>query len=164
MILDFRVKEVLLPFGGEQPGPTQRLDALLSAGGDLTHAEQILRAALESDPDAFAAYFALYKLLFRQSRLLEAESVVRSALSAAARRGGFDRNWQSQASGSAPWSTVDSPAHFYLFSLKALSFILLRQGRVADCRPILDKIAELDPGDLIGASVIRAYADGAASG
>ncbi|MHB8249448.1 MAG: hypothetical protein ACYDCX_11285 [Acidithiobacillus sp.] len=163
MILDFRVKEVLLPFGGEQPGPTQRLDALLSAGGNLTHAEQVLRSTLESDPDAFAAYFALYKLLFRQSRLVEAEAVVRNALAAASRQGGFDLNWQNHAAGSAPWSTVNSPAHFYLFSLKALSFILLRQGRMAECRMILDKIEELDPGDLIGASVIRAYADGAAS-
>ena len=58
---------------------------------------------------------------------------------------------------------MNSPAHFYLFSLKALSFILLRQGRIAECRMILDKIEELDPGDLIGASVIRAYAEGAAS-
>ncbi|MHB1531357.1 hypothetical protein [Acidithiobacillus sp.] len=163
MILDFRVKEVLLPFGGEQPGPTQRLDALLSAGGNLTHAEQVLRSTLESDPDAFAAYFALYKLLFRQSRLVEAEAVVRNALAAASRQGGFDLNWQNHAAGSARWSTVNSPAHFYLFSLKALSFILLRQGRMAECRMILDKIEELDPGDLIGASVIRAYADGAAS-
>ena len=163
MILDFRVKEVLLPFGGEQPQSTARLDEALSAGGDLSHAEELLHAALDAEPEAFAAYFALYKLLFRQSRLPEAEAVVRKALAAGARQGGFCSDWQDHSPTSAPWSTVNSPAHFYLFSLKALSFILLRQGRMAECRRILDKIEELDPHDLIGASVIRAYADGAGS-
>ena len=161
MILDFRVKEVLLPFGGEQPGPTQRLDALLRTGGNLTHAEQVLRSTLESDPDAFAAYFALYKLLFRQSRLIEAEAVVRNALAAGARQGGFCSDWQDHSSTSAPWSTVNSPAHFYLFSLKALAFIRLRQGDESGCERILDKLEQLDCNDSVGASVIRDIAAGA---
>ncbi|MBU2823318.1 hypothetical protein HF283_04210, partial [Acidithiobacillus ferrooxidans] len=55
---------------------------------------------------------------------------------------------------------IHSPAHFYLFTLKALSFILLRRKQLDKCREILEKIGELDPHDLVGASVVRAYADG----
>lgn len=55
---------------------------------------------------------------------------------------------------------IHSPAHFYLFTLKALSFILLRRNQLDECREVLEKFGELDPHDLVGASVIRAYADG----
>jgi hypothetical protein len=63
---------------------------------------------------------------------------------------------------SCDWSKVDAPQHFYLFSLKALAFIRLRQLRVGDTFQILAKLHEIDPKDSVGASVIEAYATGAA--
>ncbi|MHB1714162.1 MAG: hypothetical protein ACYCQH_04750, partial [Acidithiobacillus ferrooxidans] len=113
-----------------------------------------------NDPDYLPAYFALYKLLFRQSRLAEAEEIARNAMDRGARLGGFSPDWQHLAPGTADWSVIHSPAHFYLFTLKALSFILLRRKQLDKCREILEKIGELDPHDLVGASVVRAYADG----
>ena len=128
--------------------------------GNLTHVEQTLRDSLAVNPDQLSAYFALYKLLFRQSRLDEAANVAELALAVSARLGRFAAQWQKLTPGAANWSDTQSPAHFYLFTLKALSFIRLRQGKVDVCRDILSQIERLDPADSVGASVIRAYADG----
>lgn len=129
-------------------------------GGNLTHVEQMLRDSLAVNPDQLSAYFALYKLLFRQSRLEEAASVTELALAVSARLGRFSAPWQKLTPGAANWRDTQSPAHFYLFTLKALSFIRLRQGQVDLCRAMLAQIERLDPEDSTGASVIRAYADG----
>jgi len=56
---------------------------------------------------------------------------------------------------------VSSPQHFYLFSMKALAFIRLRQLRDADAALILAKLREIDPDDSVGSSVIESYAAGA---
>ncbi len=129
-------------------------------GVDLEHVEQMLRDSLAVNPDQLSAYFALYKLLFRQSRLDEAANVAELALAVSARLGRFPAPWQKLTPGAADWSDTQSPAHFYLFTLKALSFIRMRQGRVDVCRDMLTQIERLDPDDSVGASVIRAYANG----
>lgn len=129
-------------------------------GVDLVHVEQMLRDSLAVNPDQLSAYFALYKLLFRQSRLDEAANVAELALAVSARLGRFPAPWQKLTPGAADWGDTKSPAHFYLFTLKALSFIRLRQGKVDICRDMLSQIERLDPDDSVGASVIRAYADG----
>ena len=53
--------------------------------------------------------------------------------------------------------------HFYLFSLKALAFIRLRRGDREGCERLLAKLGELDHNDSVGASVIRAFAEGSAA-
>ena len=68
--------------------------------------------------------------------------------------------WQSLQADSADWSDYASPAHFYLFTLKALAFIRLRYGDSDEALRILNKMAELDPRDSVGASVIRTIAEG----
>lgn len=77
------------------------------------------------------------------------------ALGEAARQAGFDPDWQQATAASCDWSDTFGPQHFYLFSLKALSFILLRQDRGGESEEILAKLEVLDPRDSVGASVIR---------
>jgi len=55
--------------------------------------------------------------------------------------------WQQATAASCDWSDTLSPQHFYLFSLKALSFILLRQQRRRESDEILAKLNALDPSD-----------------
>lgn len=50
-------------------------------------------------------------------------------------------------------------ALFYLYTLKALAFIKLRLGLEPEAHLILTAIAELDPEDRCGASVIMSLAD-----
>jgi len=47
---------------------------------------------------------------------------------------------------------------FYLFSLKALAFTLLRQQRPEEARAYLDQLQRLDPEDRIGAAPVQAVA------
>ena len=83
------------------------------------------------------------------------------ALVAAAMQGGFDSVWQNLEADTCDWADHAAPAHFYLFSLKALAFIRLRRGDTGESAAMLSKLAELDPGDSVGASVIRSIAEGA---
>lgn len=160
---DGALGEIILPFADPAGQAASLLEAALASSTHPTEVEKLLRHHLLNEPDYLPAYFALYKLLFRQSRLAEAEEIARNAMDRGARLGGFPPNWQHLAPNTADWSMIHSPAHFYLFTLKALSFILLRRKRLDECREVLEKIGELDPHDLIGASVIRAYADGLAA-
>ncbi|MHB1230921.1 MAG: hypothetical protein ACYCY3_11530 [Halothiobacillus sp.] len=137
-----------------------RLDILEMGQGYLDQIERLLRDTLALNPNNLSSYFALYKLLFRQSRLAEAERVARLALAVSARLGYFAPAWQRHTPATAHWADTHSPAHFHLFTLKALSFILLRQGRINDSLEILVKLEEIDPADLVGGSVIRSYAQG----
>ena len=132
-----------------------------AAYADTTTAEPLLWQAQALAPDCLTVYFALYKFYFYKGQLRDAERVTRLGLETAARLGGIDADWSrlTQVSGT-DWQKSDSPQHFYLFTLKALAFIRLRQGERAESRAILDKLAELDPMDRVGASVIRALVGG----
>jgi tetratricopeptide (TPR) repeat protein len=129
---------------------------------DKPRSEALLLQALELDSECLPAYFALYKFYFYSHRLADAERVVLTALDTAARQAGVDSNWSRLSAKSAAWHATDQPAHFYLFSLKALAFIRLRLGRRAEALALLEKLTELDPGDSVGASVIQALASATA--
>lgn len=144
-------------FGGTVPHDVElRLSMAAASYRDAKTTEVLLLDAQALDPTCLPVYFALYKFYFYRSRLAEAEHITLQALAAAARQAGFSEEWQQLTPQSADWATSDGPQHFFLFSLKALAFIRLRLGRTAEARAILAKLAELDPADTVGASVIRA--------
>lgn len=105
------------------------------------------RARWPGEPDA---HIGLYKFYFVSTRYAEAEAAVWAALRAAAALAGFDRNYRRLHPGSADWRLRQGAERLYLFSLKALGVIRLRRERVAAARRVLEKLAELDPGDKIG--------------
>ncbi|MBZ0091956.1 MAG: hypothetical protein K8F27_07020 [Sulfuricellaceae bacterium] len=122
---------------------------------DGAAAEKELLAAIAASPDCLGAYFSLYKFYFYQYRLGEAVRAARMAMDIAARQGGFDADWHRLTPASSDWAKVDSPAHFYLFTLKALAFMHLRLDKGDEAMAMLAKLFELDPQDSVGASVIR---------
>ncbi len=148
-----------LPFSAET---APKIAALLAeaavAHGDSVRAETLLKAAQHADPHCLAVYFALYKFYFYRGHLHDAEQAALSGLVEAAAQGGFADDWNQLHAGSADWTPVTGPVRFYLFSLKALAFIRLRQGRTAEAAAILTRLAELDPTDQVGGSVIRSLA------
>jgi tetratricopeptide (TPR) repeat protein len=129
---------------------------------DVNRAEALLWTAQALDPNCLATCFSLYKFYFYKGRLADAESAARLALRTAARRGGFEADWTLLQADSTDWSDSLGPAHFYLFSLKALAFIRLRMGFPTEATAILEKLAEIDPRDQVGAGVIREVAAGSA--
>ena len=147
-------------YGGEAP---EEIAALLGEAmiryADTDDAESKLLEAKKKAPGSLAVHFSLYKFYFYKKRLQDAERVARQALEEAAAQGGFSPDWEDLAPDSADWSR--EAAHFYLFSLKALAFMRLRQGDRIECECILDKLEVLDRGDSVGSSVIREIARGA---
>lgn len=156
------LNDTTVRFGGViPPAIDEQLEAAASHYyDDPTLAELLLLQAKAAAPQCLAVYFSLYKFYFYKQRLAQAEAIVLTALRIAAELGKFPNTWQSLTPASTPWTDVTHPAHFYLFSLKALAFIRLRLGRRAEAQALLDKLLELDPQDQVGGSVIRALADG----
>lgn len=158
-IPDSNAARWFLPFSAET---TPRVAALLAeaaaAQGEDARADTLLKAAWHADPHCLAVYFAFYKFYFYRGRLLEAERAALDGLTEAAAQGGFSDDWEQLHAGSADWTQASGPARFYLFSLKALAFIRLRRGRISEARVILARLAELDPADQVGGSVIRSLA------
>ncbi|HYE37497.1 hypothetical protein [Methylocaldum sp.] len=136
------------------------LEEAMSAYADTSRAEALLRQARHEAPEALPVYFSLYKFYFYKGRLADAEEAARSALETAARQGGFPDIYETLTPETTDWTRHDTPQHFYLFSLKALAFIRLRQGDVECCERILDKLRELDSADTVGGSVIGSLAAG----
>lgn len=149
-------------FGGEAPDEVALLlEQAMQAYADTQQAETLLWQAQQQAPHVLPVYFSLYKFYFYKGDLEQAELATRMALLAAAAQGCFNADWSCLQADSADWHDYAAPAHFYLFSLKALAFIRLRLGDAAESSAILAKLAELDPADSVGASVIRSIAEGA---
>lgn len=160
------MQNVMQDFAGNADLPPRVAGYLAAAGaatGDWREAESLLWRAQAAEPDCLYVYYILYKFYFRHQRLGDAERAACLALDAAARQAHIPADWRLQTITSCDWTQVDAPQHFYLFSLKALAFIRLRQQRLEDSSLLLAKLREIDPQDSVGASVIEAYALGAAA-
>ena len=115
----------------------------------------LLQKAQALAPDQLEVYFRHYKYLFYNKKLVEAESVARQGLTEAARQANISADCLSLTVHSADWNNTAGAERFYLFTMKALAFILLRQQRLMESEMILTKLAELDPEDQVGSTVIR---------
>lgn len=150
-------------FGGPAPPDVSvLLGEAMESYADTGQAERLLWQAHRASPEALPVYFSLYKFYFYKGDLESAELAARMALLEAARQGAFDPDWRALRRQSADWTHHEGPAHFYLFSLKALAFIRLRRRDPSEAQDILAKLAEIDPADSVGASVIRSIAEGVA--
>lgn len=125
---------------------------------DTLLAEASIKRALEVVPDNLELHIAQYKFYFYKNRLRDAEQVARQTLELAARQGGFAADWTGLGPDSARWGNSAGAERVYLFTLKALSFMRLRQSDPTGARSILNKLRELDPEDQVGSSVIAELA------
>jgi tetratricopeptide (TPR) repeat protein len=133
----------------------------------VSHREDSLQAlndAYQAAPDQLEVLVALFKFHFYQGDTEKAERLVFEALDKASRQGGFNAEWQRLTPESADWSDPRGAGRFYLYSLKALAFIRLRQDELAKAADILETMASLDPDDLVGANVIRDLLEGMSEG
>ena len=142
------------------PKVNSLLQEAVASAADFDHARKLLYRAMKLAPFQLEVYVALYKFCFYRGHIDEAEQVALASLKAASEKGGFDEDWDLLTPESADWNIEDGPAHVYLYSLKALAFIRLRKGLKENADSILEKIKQLDPQDMAGASVIMSLADG----
>lgn len=134
--------------------------AVVATRTDKMRAEQLFTEAFQLDKACLQTYFALYKFYFYQARLVEAENYVLAGLEEAARQSGIPSDFRSLFQEKSKWDMyTDETTLFYLYTLKALAFIKLRQNQIAQGQAILSMMKELDPEDRSGASVIMALAE-----
>ena len=134
------------------------LQQAVAAYDDPKQAERLLWQAQQMDPNQLEVYVALYKFYFYKNLLEEAEGAVFVALKKSAELGEFNADWNKLTASSTDWFSHETPQRLYLYALKALSFIRLRQSNVADAENILGKLMELDPTDQVGGSVLQQLA------
>lgn len=155
-----KIEENIIDFGDVLP----EVNEILQRGvalyrHDPVGADRAFREALALRPDALPTYLCLYKIHTYQGNLDEALGIAHAGLAEAARQAGLDPDWTTWRLGQIS-SDVTSPAHFALFTLKALAFIHLRRDENEMSRRYLDKIAELGAMETVGGTVIAALADG----
>lgn len=135
------------------------LQQAVACSNDFERARALFYQARDMQPDQLEVYIALYKFCFYRGHLDEAEQVVLDALQQSAQRGDFSSDWQELNIASTDWTQHEGPARVYLYSLKALSFIRLRQGHHEQAKQLLDKLQQLDEQDRVGGSVITTLAE-----
>lgn len=148
-------------FGFDLPADTNR--HLQRAASFVTSREDAMQAlvdAQESAPDQLEVLIALYKFHFYQGETQKAQDLVFQTLIKSSLQGGFSHEWETLTPISADWSDPRGPGRVFLYSLKALAFIRLRQNDLDNAGSILKILSRLDPTDQVGASVIRDLLDG----
>lgn len=136
---------------------------LQKAAASVSSTKETLKAltmAIKAAPNQLESMVALYKFLFYRGDINHAEEVVFQTLVKASLQGKFSNNWKELTPDSTDWSENNGPARVYLYSLKALAFIRLRQNMLRDAKKILSVLERLDPEDSVGADVIRDLLDG----
>lgn len=119
-----------------------------------TTAEQFLLRAYFLAPEQLSVLVALYRYYFYQHRLEDALIVAERALDVTARRLHLVGGWSSIghiALGEAVMRSMGL-LRFHLLALKGSAVILLRLGRLDEARIRLEKIAEVDERDALGAA------------
>lgn len=136
------------------------LQEAAAQAGDFQAAEKALLKAQALAPNQLEVFIALYKLYFYRGYAEKAQDVVLRTLQTAAQEGGFDSDWQQLSAEIGASCAYEGPFRTYLYSLKALCFIRLRQNDQRGAEDLLSTLEQLDPEDHVGAAVLRDLADG----
>jgi len=137
----------------------QLLREPLNVCDDWSRAEKLLLDAQSLMPERMEITVALYKMYAYSNRHAEALNLIDKVLMASATDGGFDSNWKKLNATSAAWKDAHGTIRFYLYSLKAKGFVLLRSGELEQAVEVLHKLLELDPLDQVGGSVVFQMAE-----
>ena len=138
--------------------PDAARDALEAAGRDYPD-EALCRAHLaraqDLAPDHPAVLIGLYRFHFYGGRLRETLAVGLRCLDWAAKAANLQPDWRAVRPGDAPFGDFAAALpRFYLFCLKGCGYLNLRLGESAAGQAMLEKLAELDPGDKLGGRVL----------
>lgn len=140
---------------GLEPHVESQLQAAAANVGNTRASLQALTEAQRRAPDQLEVLQALYKFHCYRGNLQLALDLVFQVLIKASLQGGFSRDWAALDARSTDWSAVRGPARSFLYALKALAFIRLRQNDCREAANILLVLRRLDPQDQVGAEVVR---------
>lgn len=140
-------------FGGEVPPAVRDLLHQAALAAPPARAA-LLWTAQALAPDALAIYYTLYKHHAGRREFELAARAAERGLVEAARQAGLDPDWRRVLPGQGGGFDQAGAARFWLFTLKALAFIRLREGRPDEARQLLVQIERLDAQARIGQDVI----------
>jgi hypothetical protein len=147
-------------FGGDVPTAVREImhRASLSPRQEVG---ALLWTAQALAPQCLAIYYTLYKHHAGLRELDQAQRAAQRGLEEAARQAGLPADWHAVEPGQPANVNFgdNGPARFWLFTLKALAFISVRQQRPDEARALLQKIATLEPNAGMGDDVIRSLLD-----
>ena len=146
-------------FGGEVPESVKPLLDQARAAESPEEVLALLLTAQVSAPDSASLYYLLYKFYARQADFEQAERVALKGLAVAAKQAHLPDDWRTVTPDMADF-TSPGPARFWLFTLKALAFIRLRQDDSTSATAYLATVKRLDPEGGTGAGVIEALVKG----
>ena len=148
-------------FGGEVPAAARSLLHRAASSGPADRAA-LLWTAQTLAPQCLAIYYTLYKHHAGRREFELAERAAWRGLHEAAAAAGIAADWREVEPPLPPEVGQSEAGRFWLFTLKALAFILLRSGRADAARELLRKLDACDPGARIGGEVIATLLDAAA--
>lgn len=147
----------------EDPLPAEVACLIEQAARDYgeASAEPALLRARRLAPENLTVLVGLYRYYFYQHRLEDALQIAEGAVELSGRHLGLPADWSAldESRLGAAAAISFGLLRFYLLALKAASVVLLRLGRIADSRPRLMKLAELDSRDQLGAAKLLELVD-----
>jgi len=142
--------------GGLLPASAQRaLQAAAAAYATDDQAQEHLCQAIALAPEHPAPLIGLYRYYFYRNRLDEALAVGLRCLALAARANALACDWRAVAACDADFASLRALPRFYLFTLKACTYLHLRLGQLEAGAAMLEKLLELDPGDGVNGTLLR---------
>lgn len=123
--------------------------------------ELILKDLRSRLPDNLTIIVALYRFYYYQHRYPDALYIATKALDVSAKKLGLRVDWKNLTKEKLGMSVLVSMGllRFYMLSLKASAFLLMRVGQVEQAHERLKKIAELDPSDQFGVAFLLKIAE-----
>jgi len=136
-----------------------KADALIHKASETygePQAEAYLREAEQIAPEHLTVMVALYRYHFYRHQHDAALSVAADVLAIVAHRLNIANDWRDVKRIDLHNAAMQSTelVRFYLHALKGAGYLLLRIGQAKQGLARLDKVAELDPKDRIGAAAL----------
>jgi tetratricopeptide (TPR) repeat protein len=124
-------------------------------------AEVILLEMQSRLPDNLTVIVALYRFYYYQHRYEEALDIASKALDVSAAMMGIRMEWSDVTLSHLGESVLVSMGliRFYMLSLKASAYLLLRMNNIEEAYARLKKVVDLDPSDQFGATFLFEMAE-----
>lgn len=132
----------------------QLLKTSLDVMDDWERVDKLLQEAREKLPGRYEISVALYKMYAYSNRFDQALGLINEVICDCANECKINIDWRKQNINSHHWQNASGAERAYLYSLKAMGFVLLRKGELDLSLEVLKKLQELDPQDQVGGSVL----------
>jgi tetratricopeptide (TPR) repeat protein len=139
-------------YGGDLPAAAERaLHEAALAWAEPALAEHHIGRALALAPGHLASHIGAYKFHLYNQRFAEALPHAEACLAEAQRQNGFPADWRQIRYDPVVFGEWEALPRLFLFALLAVGYVQARQGLTEAARSPLEKVAELDPKDRLGA-------------